>query len=149
MDLCVGNTSGTENCGGENSHTSNPDPLLHDLKPDDQLDAAASVQFARADTEKHGNVRLGLSSLSFEFCDIANILELGLGLSDVFTSLATESPEYVTGLFLSPDLDEPTRRFGEEPTNGEEHKQWGDLERDRESPGEFSGTTFIEVAPAV
>ena len=109
LHLRIGNTSGTENGGSEDSHTGNTDPLLHDLKPDDQLDTTASVKLARADAEKHGNVRLGLGCLAFELSDVADILELGLSFAHIRTSLATESAENVTGFFLSTNLDEPTR----------------------------------------
>ena len=54
--LSIGNTSGTENGGSENGDTSNTDPLLHDLKPNDQLNTTASVELTRADTEEHRNV---------------------------------------------------------------------------------------------
>ena len=122
LHLCIGNTSGTENRGGKDSHTGNTDPLLHDLEPDDQLNTAASVKLARADTEKHGDVRLRLGGLSFELSDVADILEFSLGLAHIFASLTTKSSKDVTGLFLSTDLDEPTRRLGEEPADGEEEK---------------------------
>lgn len=56
LHLCVGYTGSAENGGSENGHTSNTDPLLHDLKPDDQLNTTPSVKLARADTEKHGNI---------------------------------------------------------------------------------------------
>ena len=56
LHLCVGNTGSAENGGSENGHTSNTDPLLHDLKPDDQLNTTPSVKLSRTDTEKHGNV---------------------------------------------------------------------------------------------
>ena len=51
LHLRIGNTSGTENGGSEDSHTSDTDPLLHDLEPDDKLNTAASVKLAGADTE--------------------------------------------------------------------------------------------------
>lgn len=109
MHLCICNTSGTEDGGSEDSHTGNTDPLLHDLEPDDELNTAASVKLAGADTEEHGKVRLGLGGLAFELSDIANILEFGLGLSDIFASLPTKSSKNITCLFLSTNLDEPTR----------------------------------------
>lgn len=109
LHLCIGNTSGTENGGSENSHTGNTDPLLHDLEPDDQLNTATSMKLAGADTEKHGKVGLGLGGLAFELGNVADILEFGLCLARIFTGLTTESSENITGLFLSTDLDEPTR----------------------------------------
>ncbi len=88
---------------------------------------------------------MGLGGLSFELSDIADILEFGLGLARIFASLTTKSSKDVTGLFLSANLDEPTRRLGEEPADGEEEKQWGDLESDWESPCELSSSAFVEV----
>ena len=108
LHLCIGNTGGTENGGSEDGDTGDTDPLLHDLKPDDQLDTTASVKLTRADTEEHGGVRLGFGGLAFELSDIADILELGFSLADICTSLATKSSEDVTCLFLAADLDEPT-----------------------------------------
>lgn len=108
LHLRIGNTSSTENGGSENSHTGDTDPLLHDLKPDNQLNTAASVKLTGANTEKHRDVRLGLSGLSFELSNVADILEFRLGLAHIFTGLATESSKDVTGLFLSTNLDEPT-----------------------------------------
>ena len=108
MHLCIGNTGSTENGGSEDGDTGNTDPLLHDLKPDDQLDTTASVKLTRADTEEHRSVGLGLGGLAFELSDVANILELGFSLANVCTGLATKSSEDVTGLFLAADLDEPT-----------------------------------------
>lgn len=109
MHLCIGNTSGTENGGSEDSHTGDTDPLLHNLEPDDQLNTAAGVKLAGADTEEHRNVRLGLGGLAFELSNVADILEFGLGLADIFTRLTTESSKDVAGLFLSTNLNEPTR----------------------------------------
>lgn len=66
------------------------------------------MKLAGTDTEEHGNIRLGLGGLAFELSDVTDILEFGLRLAHIFTSLATESSENVTGLFLSTNLDEPT-----------------------------------------
>ena len=85
MYLGIGNTGSTENSRSENSHTGDTDPLLHDLEPDDQLDTAASVKLAGADTEKHGNVRLGFGGLAFELRNVADILKFGLGFAQIFT----------------------------------------------------------------
>lgn len=145
LHLCVGNTSGTEDGGSKDSDTSDTDPLLHDLEPDDQLNAAASVKLAGTNPKEHGDVRLSLSGLAFELCDVADILEFSLGLADIFATLTAESSKDVTCLFLSPNLDEPAGRFGEEPTDREEEKQWGDLESNWESPCELSSSTFVKV----
>ena len=108
LHLRVGNTSGTEDGRGEDGHTGDTDPLLHNLEPDDELDATAGVKLAGANAEEHGKVRLGLGGLTFELGDVADVLEFSLGLADIFTSLTTKSSEDVTGLFFAADLDEPT-----------------------------------------
>ena len=109
LHLRIGNTSGSENGGSEDSHTSDTDPLLHDLEPNNQLNTTASVKFAGADTEEHCEVRLDFGGLSFELSNVADILEFRLGFAQIFTSLATESSKDVTGLFLSTNLDQPSR----------------------------------------
>ena len=43
LHLAVRDTSGTEDGRSEDSHTGDTDPLLHDLKPDNELYTAASV----------------------------------------------------------------------------------------------------------
>ncbi len=108
MNIRVGDTSGTENSWSEDGDTGNTDPFLHNLEPDDKLYTTTGVKLTRADTEEHGEVRLSGSSLAFELCDVANVLEFGLGFTGVFTSLASKTAEDVTGFFLTASLDEPT-----------------------------------------
>ena len=67
------------------------------------------MKLARAETEKHGNIGLGLGGLAFEFGDVADILKLGLGFANILTRFTTKSSEDVTALFLSTNLDEPSR----------------------------------------
>ena len=56
LNLLVADTGGTEDGRGVDGDTSNTNPFLHDLEPDDELDTATGVEFARADTEEHGEV---------------------------------------------------------------------------------------------
>lgn len=122
MHLVVGNTSSAEDGGSKDGHTRDTNPLLHDLEPDNELNTTTSVKFARADTEKHRDVGLTLGRLTLEFSDISNILEFGLGFANILASLATKAAKNVTGLFFTANLDEPTGRLGEEPTNCKENK---------------------------
>lgn len=108
MHLRVGDTSCPEDSWGENSHTSDTNPLLHDLKPDDKLYTAASVELARADAEEHGKVGLGFGSLAFELGNVTDILELGLGFAQVLSGLTSKSSENVASFLLTAHLDEPT-----------------------------------------
>ena len=120
LHLIIGNTCSAEDGGSENGYTSNTDPLLHDLKPDDELDTTTSVKFTGADTEKHRDVRLALGGFALKFSNIANILELGFGLSNIFTSLTTKTSEDIASLFFAANFDEPTGRFGEKPADSKE-----------------------------
>ena len=104
------------------------------------------MKLAGANTEEHSNIRLCLGRLAFELSNVADVLKFCLGLAHIFTSFTTKSSENVTGLLLPADLDEPTWGFGEEPADGEEQKQRGDLESDWEPPGELSGSAFVEIA---
>lgn len=109
MHLGIGNTSSTEDSRSEDGHASNTYPLLHDLEPDNELYTTASVELARADTEKHRDVRLALGSLTLEFSDVADVLEFGFGLASIFTCFTTETSENIASLFFTANLDEPTR----------------------------------------
>lgn len=108
MNVRVGNTGGTEDGRSEDSDTSNTDPFLHNLEPDDKLYTATSVKLARADAEEHGEVRLSSCGLAFELSDVANVLEFGLGFTRVFAGLTSKTAEDVTSFFLAAGLDEPT-----------------------------------------
>jgi len=104
----VGDTGGTEDGGSEDGDTGDPDPFLHNLKPDDQLDATTSMEFTRANTEKHREIGRVASGFAFKLCDVTNILELGLGLSSVCTCLASKAAKDVTSFLFAADLDKPT-----------------------------------------
>ena len=82
---------------------------LGKYEPNNELNAATRVELAGADAEEHSKIGLDFSSLAFKLSNVADILEFRLGFAHIFTSLATESSKDVTGLFLSTNLDEPTR----------------------------------------
>ena len=149
MDLLVADTGGTENGRGVDGDTCNPDPFLHDLKPDDELDTATGVEFAGADTEEHSEVGLCTGGLAFELGDVADVLKFGFGLAQVFSSFTTETTKDVARFVLAADLCEPTGGFGEQPDNAKEEKEWDDLESDGEPPDERSVTSSVERAPTI
>ena len=104
------------------------------------------MEFARTDTEKHGNVRLRFGRLAFELCDVADVLKLRFGLAHILAGLTTKATKDVTSLILATNLNEPTWGFGEHPTDCKENEQREDLEGNREPPGEFSSSTLVEIA---
>jgi len=137
-------TGDPEDSWGVNCHTRNTNPLLHDLEPDDKLDAASGVELTSADAEKHVDIRVALGGLSLKLGDVADILEFSLGHAHVRTSLTTESAKNVASFFLATDLGEPTWGLGEEPDNGEEEEQWENLEGDGETPDEGRLTVLVK-----
>ena len=50
-------TCGSEDGRCKDGHSCNTNPFLHDLEPDDELHATASVKFTRANAEQHREVR--------------------------------------------------------------------------------------------
>ena len=146
LNRFIGNASSVEDGGGEDGDTSDTNPLLHDLKPDDELDTAAGVELARADTEEHVVIRLRYSRLALKLSDVADILELSLGLAQVLTTLATKTSEYVASFLLAADFDQPSRGFGEEPDNTDKDEEEEDLEGNREPPSEGGSSILVEVA---
>ena len=63
---------------GINIRAGTSNSLLHDLKPDHELDPATSVDFPGSNSKEHVKVLLLLGSLSLEFTNIANVLEFDL-----------------------------------------------------------------------
>ena len=139
-------TSSSKDSWCENGDTSNSNPLLHNLEPDDQLNAASGVKLARANAEQHVEIRAGFGTLTLEFCDVANVLEFGLSFAKVFTIFTTETAEDVASFLLTTNLDEPTRRFGEKPDDDEEDDKQEDLESNWESPSKAGLAALIEIA---
>lgn len=143
-NILVGDTSSAEDGGSVDSDTSNTDPLLHDLKPDNELNATTSVELARAETEKHSDVGLARGSLAFELADVADILEFSFGLTKILAGFTTKPTQDVASFLLTTDLCEPTWGFGEHPHNGEEKEKRNDLECNGEAPDERRLAIHVE-----
>lgn len=110
------------------SHPSNADPFLENLKPYDKLYTTTDMKLAgrasshgfRHDIPEHMKIAVDFARLLLEFCDVADILELRFG--EPVLVLTAESTKNVTGLGLSADFDKPARGLGEEPDDGEEEQ---------------------------
>ena len=146
LRVSVGDTSSTENGRSENCDTSDTNPLLHDLKPDDKLHTTAGVKFAGSDTEEHVEIRLPRGRLALKLSDVADILKFSLSSAEILTALASKTSEDVAGFLLPADFDQPTGGFREEPYDGQEYKQKEYLEGDGESPGEGSRPVLVFAA---
>jgi hypothetical protein len=94
------------------------------------------MKLSRASANEHGEIRVSMSSLSFELSNVANVLELGLGAGSILFIVSSESTQDPAGFVLAADFGEPARRLGEEPADSKEEKQGDDLKADRESPPE-------------
>lgn len=57
LDVGLADTGSSEDDWGVNGHTSDTNPFLHNLKPDDKLDATTNVEFTRSRTSEHGPLR--------------------------------------------------------------------------------------------
>lgn len=84
---------------------SNADPLLQNLKPDNQLHAATCMELAGADAEEHAEVALLLGSFLLEISNADDILKLCLGVLIIISLCATEPLQDETSLIFSTDLD--------------------------------------------
>ncbi len=146
MHLVVRDTGSTEDCWGKNGHTSNTNPFLHDLEPDNKLYTPSSMELARADTEEHRDVRLRFCRLAFELCDVADILKFRLGLAHILAGLTTEATKDIPSLIFTTNLNQPTWGLGEHPTDCEEKEQRSNLEGNREPPGEFTSPPLVKIA---
>ena len=104
----IADTCSTEDGGSVDGDTSNTNPFLHNLKPNDELDTATGMKFARADTEEHSKVGLSLSSLAFELGNVADILEFSFGLAQVLPTFTTEATKDIACFFLTANFCEPT-----------------------------------------
>ena len=142
----MADTSGTEDGRRKDGDTSNTNPFLHDLQPDDKLNAAAGVELARAPAEEHSDIRLTVSRLAFKLGDVADVLEFCLCFAEILTTFATQASEDVASLTFTSHLDEPTGGLGEEPDESEKGHKGSDLEANGESPREAGGTAFVEAA---
>lgn len=146
LNIFVDDACSTEDGRGVDGHASDADPLLHYLKPNDKLNTTTSVEAARADTEKHGKVRLRLGRFPLKFGDVTDVLEFGFGLAKVLASLPTQATKNVTCFILAAHLHEPTWRLREDPNHCQEEDEWQDLECNWESPDEGTVTTCVVLA---
>ena len=121
LHFAVADTCDTEDGRRVDGYTSDTDPLLHELKPDDELDTTIGVKLAEANAEEHSEVRLGLGGLPYKLSNVADILEFSFGLASIRTSLATETTENVTSCFLATHLGEPTWGLGKESNDAQSH----------------------------
>ena len=142
--LAIRNTGSSEDCWSKNGHTSNTNPFLHDLKPDNELYAPSSVELARADTEEHVDVGLSFCRLAFELCDVTDILEFRFGLAHILAGLTTKATKDITSLIFTTNLNKPTWRLREHPTDREEKEQRSNLEGNREPPSELTIPPLVE-----
>lgn len=120
--------------------TGDADPLLENLEPDDELDAATGVELARAPAEKHGQVAILARGLPLQLDNVADILKFSFRRTVTFTA---ETAKYESGFFLTPDFDEPSRGLGHSPYDEEEEDEGYDLESNGEAPDE--GGYFLPV----
>ena len=56
LHVLMTDTSNGKDGRAINRHTSDTDPFLHNLEPDDKLDTTTSVKFAGANAEEHLDV---------------------------------------------------------------------------------------------
>jgi len=101
------------------SHACNANPFLHDLQPNDQLYATASVQFPTTDAEQHRVVSVRARRLTLVDDTVLDILELCFGSDSIVSLVATQALEDVSRLFISSDFCQPARALREEPADGE------------------------------
>ena len=103
------------------------------------------MELAGADAEQHGDVGVVLGGRAFEFGDILDVLELGLGSPSILAGFTTKTSEDVASLFVSANLDQISGRLGEEPDRDGESEEREDLEGDGETPDEAVITASVTV----
>ena len=101
------NASNLEDVRTVDGDTSDADPLLKDLQPDDELNTSGGVELALLDAEEHVDVAGGLRVLLLELADVANVLEFGFGELTFFAVVATEAAEDVAGFVFTTGLHKP------------------------------------------
>lgn len=117
-----GDSCDLEDIGAVNCDSSDTDPLLHNLKPDNQLHAATRVQFSGSDPEEHMKVVLLLGSLPLRSTDVADILEFCLAFVGIGALFATQPSQYIPSLIFAADFDQPPWRLRHEPDDTEEEE---------------------------
>jgi hypothetical protein len=123
-----------------NRHARNPHPFLHNLQPNDKLDATPNMQITRSSSRNHRKVRRIKLPRPLQLGDIADVLKLCLCRDSVTAQAAEDIPRFL----LTAHLDEPPRGLGEEPYRNKEDYQREDLERNGESPAEGGIATVDE-----
>lgn len=146
LHIFIGDTGRAKDGRRVDGDSRYPDPFLHDLQPNDELDTTTSVEFARADTEQHGKVRLGLRHFPLQFGDVPDVLEFGFGLANVLARFSTKAAQNVPRFILAAHLHEPTGGLGEDPNDCQEEDEWENLECNWEAPDEGTVTTCVVLA---
>ncbi len=131
-----------------NGDTSNTNPLLENLKPNNKLHTTTNMELSRRaasnslghNIPRHVEITVQLAALLLQFGDIANILELGFG-QIIVSSFATKPAKNIASFVFATDFDKPTGRLGEEPDNDEEEDQWKNLKGDGKTPHKWTVAT--------
>lgn len=139
----------TEDCRRIDSHTSNTNPFLHNLQPNNQLHSPTDVQVTRLPAKQHREVRVPVDNSLLHLGNALDILELGFGADPIFWAAATQTLQNVSCFLLAADLDQPTGGLGEEPDGDEENQKEDDLEGDGETPAEGGFTAVDEGEAAI
>lgn len=84
-----------------NSYACNANPFLHDLQPNDELYATASVQFAAADTKQHGKIGVRARRLALMDDAALDVLELCFGPDGIVSFATAQTAEDVSRFFVS------------------------------------------------
>jgi hypothetical protein len=74
---------------------------LHDLQPNDELYATASVQFAAADTKQHGEIGVRARRLALMDDAALDVLELCFGPDGIVSFATAQTAEDVSRFFVS------------------------------------------------
>lgn len=104
------------------------------------------MEIARADTEKHSKVGLGLGRFPLQFGDVPDVLKLCFCLAKILAFFPTKAAKDVTRFVLAAHLHKPTWRLGEDPDDTQEEDEWEDLECNWEAPDEGTVTTCVKLA---
>lgn len=119
-----------------NSNACNADPLLHNLQPNDQLHATASMQLPTADTKQHRVITVRASCFPLMLDDVLDILVFRLSPRGILALAATQSSKNVVRFLVSAHFGQPARALGKEPADAEKYQQRDDLEGDGKSPAD-------------
>lgn len=87
------------------SDTSNTNPLLHDLEPDNQLNSTANVEFPGLVPEQHGKVRVAVRNGLLEFRNILNVAEFCVCPDRIFALVSAQAAKDIARFLLTTNLD--------------------------------------------